>query len=180
MGYTHCWVLVAGFDRKALEAAIRDMATLIYRSEIPIAGRTGEAGTHPEIEETSIGFNGVEENGHDAFEFDAEEPGWNFCNTWRNPYDTAVAVCLLAAKHHLGDKFQFISNGSWSSEWAKGAWGDSISPKALYERVFPERALDLKECPFGIDEKVSEEGKAITQERWASEFYSGASSLSAQ
>jgi len=54
-------------------------------------------------------FSKPDQNGH----------YFDFCKTAYKPYDLAVIMCLLVAKHHLGDDIQVSSDGTASS-WADG------------------------------------------------------------
>ena len=44
-----------------------------------------------------------------------------FCKTAYKPYDLAVIMCLLIAKHHLGDDIQLCSDGT-EAQWADGVY----------------------------------------------------------
>ena len=166
MGYTHYWVLVDGFYPAALEAAVKDMSEIVYRSELPVAGPNGQPGTDPEIGQTRIALNGIGDESNETFLIDADRPGWDFCKTARKPYDSVVAACLLAAKHHLPDHFQLSSDGSWDDEWTNGASDGCPPPVALYERIFPDRAPLIDQ--LGIDRAVEDQGFKIRMERWQS------------
>lgn len=40
----------------------------------------------------------------------------NYCKTERKPYDLAVQICLIIAKHHLGEEIEVTSDGE-TNEW---------------------------------------------------------------
>ena len=180
IGYTNFWVLLPGFSREAFAQAAQDMTQIINHSETLVAGPDGIWDTFPEITPTRVAFNGVDWTSADAahhiehldpawdesgegFELDADKPGWEYCKTYRRPYDSIVAACLLAAKHHLPEHFYISSEGSWDEEWAHGARETNISPVKLYEYRFPERSPVSN--PLGTSTKVLEEGIRLHQER---------------
>ena len=187
MGYTHYWVLLPGFNRDAFAQATQDMAQMIHRSEIPVAGPKGIWGTSPQITPTRVAFNGTNwktasavkqvtdqdadwgetNESAEPFGIDAEQPGWDWCKTRRQPYDSIVAACILVVKHHLPEHLFIKSDGKWDAEWAHGAWGTNISPVQLYEHLFPERSPVPN--PIGMKPKVYEEGRQITLARWCSQ-----------
>jgi len=145
MGYTHYWHRKVDGSEPIpfLARTIADMAEIIRRSPVPLAGLRGKPGTEPETSERGVVFNGLGDLSYEPFEFlialenrpwetDIEPWTLRFCKTERKPYDAVVTACLLAAKHHLGEYIRIWSDGEWGADWRDGA--------DLYELVFPERA----------------------------------------
>lgn len=114
MGYTHYWREVSS-NETAWEKLCEVTNKIIseFESRNPgtrICGPSGEGA--PVVTEDHIGFNG-----DDAADASCESlflergcSGFEFCKTWRLPYDT-VAVAVLMAATHLG----VLQNG-WSSD----------------------------------------------------------------
>ena len=50
------------------------------------------------INERQVRFNGVDEDGHETFNFNLDKSGLNFCKTNIKPYDEVVCGCLYIAK----------------------------------------------------------------------------------
>ena len=160
--YAHHWLLLEQYDPTGLAAAIRDVSTLIRRSEIPVANVHGVPGSQPLISATQIRFNGVNracrcceddfqefehesacralpgDDSCDQFTFDAAQTQAEFCITNRKPYDALVGAALLALKYHLPEHFYIFSDGGWKEEWMDGASGAALSPVAIFEYIFPD------------------------------------------
>ena len=62
MGYGHGMYLDKDFDRAALDAAFKDIRTLIQRTEIKVVGPEGRPNSLPIVEYDRIEFNGVNYN----------------------------------------------------------------------------------------------------------------------
>jgi hypothetical protein len=112
MGYTHYWTQLRDFTieewaqfREDFEALLEDVQ---HVQGIPLADGEGEPGTSPEITDAKIWFNGVGDDAAETFclyrkrppkQAPHEQRGWDFCKTYRRPYDLAVtaALCYLTA-----------------------------------------------------------------------------------
>jgi len=58
------------------------------------------------INERQVRFNGVDEDGHETFNFNLDKSGFNFCKTNTKPYDEVVCGCLYVAKLIFGDSIR--------------------------------------------------------------------------
>lgn len=90
MGYTHNWN-ATDFTDKQWTLARHRMRKIIKQSDVPVQW---EADTiqAPEISDSLIRFNGVEEDGHETFYMERGQGG--FCKTARKPYDVIVVAAL--------------------------------------------------------------------------------------
>ena len=84
-----------------------------YEKEVnmKICGGCGEG--EPEITDTYVWFNGCKatDNDCETCYLDLEGNGFGFCKTRREPYDTAVWVCLLCFKYYFGENIKLTSDG---------------------------------------------------------------------
>lgn len=142
MGYTHYYYTAERFDPARFAAVAADferMVAPLNRLGVVLADGLGEG--VPSISPTEIRFNGDRTRSvdcsYETFEFlpdngYAETPAgrkrrdpvsrhenprfngkyFNFCKTGRRPYDLAVNVCLVIAKHHLGEDIMVDSDGT--------------------------------------------------------------------
>ena len=75
--YEQRWVLLEGYDRDKFAEAIKDIALLLRRSEIPVVNVHGIPDTLPSITATSVSFNGITRRCKcDANNFDRGEHEW--------------------------------------------------------------------------------------------------------
>jgi hypothetical protein len=58
------------------------------------------------ISERQVRFNGVDEDGHETFNFNLDKSVFNFCKTNNKPYDEVVCGCLYVAKLIFGDSIR--------------------------------------------------------------------------
>lgn len=58
------------------------------------------------VNETQVRFNGVDEDGHETFNFSLNKPTFNFCKTQLKLYDEVVCGCLYVAKLIFGDSIR--------------------------------------------------------------------------
>jgi hypothetical protein len=115
---------------------------------IEIGDAFGETAT-PEITETRVAFNGMGDDAHETFSWDAVSPRqpmhavgqpmlFDFCKTALKPYDTVVVAVLLWLKDCYTDAVEISSDGYWS-EWYDG--------RDLFRTVFGFEA----EAPFELE-----------------------------
>ena len=117
MGYTHYW-----YGAKWTTAEFRDgVAKILAASGVTLVHDDDKPRSKPEIGKR-IWFNGVGDDGHETFVFDAEgapsPDGFACCKTENKPYDVCVvAVLTLAA--HLQLVRQVNSDGE-PADWEEG------------------------------------------------------------
>lgn len=80
--------------------------------DMVLCGGNGEG--EPTINDNLVYFNGCRATGNDCETcyIDLEDSGFNFCKTGREPYDTAVWVCLLCFKYYFGNNIELNSDGN--------------------------------------------------------------------
>lgn len=117
MGYTHYWsslycknlksdYLKALVEIKPILEKYKHLIQFEYHDNSPYVAN-----------ETLIHFNGIENDGHETFMFEADKPNRDFCKTAEKPYDYVVCCCLLLLKKHI-EGFTFSSDGDPSRiEW---------------------------------------------------------------
>lgn len=97
MGFTRYWE----FERLDSEK-FKDFSSicqlLIDRMDISLEDVT--------VNGTQVRFNGVDEDGHETFNFSLNKGGFNFCKTATKPYDDVVCGCLYVAKLVFGDSIK--------------------------------------------------------------------------
>jgi hypothetical protein len=115
MGYTHYWNIAKVSKHSSRFAkAVSDMAKVIRKSPVPLAGPHGEG--KPELKKTSVAFNGVGPNAHETFDFPEQD---GFCKTAQKPYDIVVTACLAIAKDVFGNEIEVSSDGD-RRDWDAG------------------------------------------------------------
>lgn len=151
MGYTHYWLVDRDVDPAKLAEAGREMAKVIRAARVPLADGLGQAGTEPviDLDAGTVWFNGVDDEGYETFYWPPElskpshdDPGrtYDFCKTWRMPYDPVVVACLLVAQRVLGDRIEIGSDGNLDDflDQAENAADHEETARALYTRVFQQ------------------------------------------
>jgi len=82
------------------DAFCKDVRAIIGASDVPVCREYDSPGESPQIDDRLVAFNGVEDDGHETFWVDRNEPVWAFCKTARKPYDEIVVACCESAKRH--------------------------------------------------------------------------------
>lgn len=111
MGYTHYWTPkddVTDEQWKSFTTDVRRVIKYGMNNSIPVAWEYDELDRPPEITDTLVRFNGVDDDGHETFYFE-RSGSWAFCKTACKPYDTLVVACLILAENHFG--LQWSSDG---------------------------------------------------------------------
>mgnify|MGYP003971381979 CR=1 FL=1 len=115
MGYTHYWkhdeVIKADW-RKAIEEVDK-----VLRRHHGVLQFEYDNDAKPEANDSSIRFNGIDEDGHETFWVSPEATGFSFCKTARKPYDLAVCEVLIILSCLCG--FDVSSDGDFDDEWAE-------------------------------------------------------------
>ena len=117
MGYTHYWTDGGESDVLPAEAVtlIRKITAEAYRRGL--IQREDDDSRPPIVTEQEIHFNGVGEEGHEAFHFQpAAADSFGFCKTARKPYDAVVMrVLLVLGTYRPG--LDIRSDGAFGDEW---------------------------------------------------------------
>lgn len=119
MGYTHYW--------KHSHKISPDIWAKIKTKAEKIVESVSTPLDEVQITDDMIWFNGVDEDSHEAFYFQRDGVGFEFCKTARKPYDLPVCLCLLAIMEE-DPSVKVSSNGSWMDEW--------IEPRDKYKKLF--------------------------------------------
>lgn len=102
MGYTHYWENFQPLSNEgveAIESLLKDHTNLVQRE----MNENGPA----VVTSDEILFNGI---GADAYEtFHVAGSGWDYCKTYRRPYDVVVVAVLTLLEY-------FIEGFTWSSD----------------------------------------------------------------
>lgn len=88
MGFTRYWEFKS-LDSEKFKDFSKLCGLLIDTMGIPVEDVT--------INDTQVRFNGVDEDGHETFNFSLNKPDFNFCKTNLKPYDELVCGCLYIA-----------------------------------------------------------------------------------
>jgi hypothetical protein len=97
MGFTRYWKFES-LDSEKFKEFSSICQTLIDNMNIPLEDVT--------VNETQVRFNGVDEDGHETFNFSLNKVGLNFCKTNIKPYDEVVYGCLYVAKSIFCDSIR--------------------------------------------------------------------------
>ena len=89
MGFTRYWEFET-LDSEKFKDFSSICHLLIDNVDIPLDDVT--------VNETQVRFNGVDDDGHETFNFSLNKDGFNFCKTATKPYDEVVCGCLYIAK----------------------------------------------------------------------------------
>ena len=141
MGYTHYWrfrtdegAYCAPKDIENGEEKFKDSVALFkkcldymggktlypnwgedaYSKEISMKLCGGNGEGEPTLRDDLVCFNGCRatDNMCESCYIDLnDDGGFNFCKTRREPYDTAVWVCLLCFKYYFGSNISLSSDG---------------------------------------------------------------------
>lgn len=135
MGYTHYWTQPRVLTAGEMGQIAHVLQAIIGVADCAIAGWDGTG--EPTISFDTIAFNGKDDDSHETFAIDADQPGSGFCKTAYKPYDVVVTALLtyLAAEHG----FEISSDGN-AEDWEAGnklltmATGKAL-PNPLKEEV---------------------------------------------
>lgn len=94
MGFTRYWEFKS-LDTEKFKEFSNTCQLIIDSTDIPLEDVT--------INDSQVRFNGVDEDGHETFNFSLNKDGFNFCKTNVKPYDELVCGCLHIAKLIFGD-----------------------------------------------------------------------------
>ena len=85
-----------------------------FSEEIPMVLCGGDGENKPIINDMIVWFNGSEAREESCetchISLNGSE-GFDFCKTEREPYDTAVWICLLCFKYYFGENMKITSDG---------------------------------------------------------------------
>jgi hypothetical protein len=162
MGYTHYWEILPTVSLKKHEEALDLIGEFISKHKGALASPGGARGSKPTNNEKGVGFNGIEEDGHDSFYLprNLEEKRLlssddafysDFCKTASKlPYDDFVVASLCIYKYIVKDDVIVYSDGKLNE-------GDFDDGMALASE-FLLRKVNFKELGiiFTPDEDLDE------------------------
>ena len=153
MGYRHHWTFARDLTGQEFEVIREAACQVVERCDVPLANRSGQPGTMPELTDEVIAFNGVGEDGREALVIERAQPirsyspdlddYYHYCTTERRPYDAAVGAVLLAAKSVLEEDMVLSSDG-FREEWLNGPHTGTQGAARVYQRIFgddPDRHM---------------------------------------
>tara|TARA_B100000427_G_C15518096_1_gene599103 strand:+ start:1397 stop:1798 length:402 start_codon:yes stop_codon:yes gene_type:complete len=128
MGYTNYWYIKETFSLEEWDK-VKKVATALLKDNHDIAGWEGQSGTEPEIDDSTITFNGVGDDSHETFLLIRDVEQWEkdmgrqgradpefghffFCKTARKPYDEQVWKILCAARNSAPEKIKIDNDGA--------------------------------------------------------------------
>ncbi|MFP3190365.1 MAG: hypothetical protein RXR31_03385 [Thermoproteota archaeon] len=128
MGITHYWEIRKTIEKDRFAKIAQDFKKTIPYLGVELAGWDGKG--KPEITNNIIRFNGKEPHDYETFHFGriAKWPHYSksdrgtwfaFCKVGFDipqPYDIAVKVALIIAKHHLGNDI-ILGSDETEAEW---------------------------------------------------------------
>jgi hypothetical protein len=137
MGYTHYFYQYRDLADDEWRALQSGFLRLIALDGVPPLARIDEDfETPPYVDDHTIYFNGVGEDGHENIVISREAgPSWggdgafNFCKTASKPYDVVVTAVLAYLDSSFPDAFTVRSDGA-PYDWEKGV---SLAHKAWPE-----------------------------------------------
>ena len=116
MGYTHYWDLKPNHKHSGLKKLQTEVQKVLdkhkdiiqYESNVkkPALCELRNGGR-----EIFIRFNGIDDDGHETFYFDSQDPDGDFCKTARKNYDEPVTKVLMLLKGFYGQKLDLRSDG---------------------------------------------------------------------
>ena len=158
MGYRHHWTFARDLTGQEFEVIREAACQVVERCDVPLANRSGQPGTMPELTDEVIAFNGVGEDGEDALVIERAQPirsyspdlddYYHYCTTERRPYDAAVGAVLLATKSVLAEDMVLSSDG-FREEWLSGPHAGTQGAAAVYRHIFgddPDRLMKDFRC----------------------------------
>jgi hypothetical protein len=119
MGYT-IYIYYSEFTDDEWTELLKRTKKMLDETNIPVTSGDGKAGGEPNLNDTYISFNGVEEDSHETAYLTkkpAKKPWaleeklcFDFCKTARKPYDSLVMELFLNALDILGPERCRVSN----------------------------------------------------------------------
>ncbi len=115
MGYTHYWT-DEGQGKIPADAVARIRRVTEEAYLQGLIQREDDDPRPPLVTANEVRFNGVGDEGHDAFRFAPGDDAFCFCKTARKPYDAVVMrVLLILAYYRPG--LEIRSDGAFHDEW---------------------------------------------------------------
>ena len=127
MGYTNYWYIKETFISEEW-GKVKKVAKALLENNPSIAGWEGQKGTEPEIDDTTITFNGVGDDSFETFMLIRDVEQWEkdmgregradpeyghffFCKTSMKPYNEEVWKILCAARNAAPNKIKIDNDG---------------------------------------------------------------------
>lgn len=135
MGYTHYWEFKKSkIDLLNVKKAFDVLKDVVNSNNELLAWGNGTG--EPEVTDSVICFNGIEDDSHESFYIDIFNiKDFDFCKTARKPYDKVVVICLMVLKYYLKDGISISSDGYKGDE----NFDDSIT---LFNKYVPDENID--------------------------------------
>lgn len=114
MGYTHYWNSTNFTDeqwKEFTELTEKVVNECVFVRNIMLDIEFDDQTQGPDINDSTVVFNGRDDLGHETFYFEKTNSEFAFCKTASKPYDAAVVACLILA-HHCNPDFSWRSDGS--------------------------------------------------------------------
>jgi len=127
MGYTHYWRNTPNCTDDQWEAVKTNALKILNATDVPVNWES-DSDEPPEVSDSIIRFNGVEDDGCETFLFDRNSRrlnSFNFCKTNGKPYDEVV-VAMLAMLVAEIPTFQWTSDGGYP---------DFVDGLSLYDKA---------------------------------------------
>ena len=142
--YTHYYEHPQGSDTdfaKYLPLVTADARIILDLTPHTVAGPEGIPESPPEVTNSRILFNGVQDESCASFIYPpdgtlSDDKLFDFCKTARRAYDPAVVACLMAIKHHLGDDIKLHTDAIPGDPMDEEQMALGVN---LYHKAFPER-----------------------------------------
>lgn len=138
MGYTH-YTVYSVMTEDEFRAIVDDAARIrrVARDSHGVKSRA-----RADFDTLTFTLNGVGDERREPYQFMAGDmfarrpemwsPDWFFCKTSYLPYDMIVGACMIAMKHHMGERVVLSSDGKIE----EASWDKAFR---LYHETFPNR-----------------------------------------
>jgi len=146
VGFTHYYRRKKTLPVAPFRAWRDDVAKIIeaVKDRAPVAWEEDQPAKPPELTNTCVRFNGIDEDGHETFRVPRvfEPDAWmkpqkglyfDFCKTARKPYDLVVVASLTRLAFHMGKAVNVSSDGD-AEDWEPGM---ELCRKLFGEAVLP-------------------------------------------
>jgi len=112
MGYTNYLIIKSDISHRTWKKITTATQLLVEQSDIPVQFEYDIADPIM-VNDESIRFNGVDDNGHETFLANRKHSGFRFCKTSRKPYDKIVMGVMFIISDNVpkNAKIEMSSDG---------------------------------------------------------------------